>query len=389
MTTQTSGLVVLILRAAKALFQLVYLPFQLLPTQNKAVFLSRQGDTPGLDFIMLGQKLQEHDDQIQTVFLCKKMPPRMLGKALYLWHLCQCLYHLATASLCITDSYSIPVSVLKHKKTLRIMQIWHALCAVKKFGHQTLDLSSGTPRAIAKVMEMHRNYDCVLAPSQAIADHFEQGFDVPQHKIHLLGMPRIDYILTPDADKMQALIAQYPALCQRPNILYAPTFRKGVPTDLSKLAEQFDFNSYNLVIKHHELDTAKLQHALPIRNQAITIQDGVFSLFDLYKLCDIMITDYSSAALEFSLLHKPIYFYLYDYDAYAKDPGLNIDIRCEFPAYSFESAADIIHSIRSDPYDLDVVRHFREKYITAPADLSCTDQIASLLLQQTTPRTTD
>ena len=41
------------------------------------------------------------------------------------------MYHLATSRACIVDTYIIPVSILKHRDELIIIQIWHALGAIK------------------------------------------------------------------------------------------------------------------------------------------------------------------------------------------------------------------------------------------------------------------
>ena len=48
------------------------------------------------------------------------------------------MYYLATSKVCVLDGYCIPASILKHKKKLKIIQIWHASGAIKKFGYQIL-----------------------------------------------------------------------------------------------------------------------------------------------------------------------------------------------------------------------------------------------------------
>ena len=67
----------------------------------------------------------------------------MIGDTLPAWigygvHLLHCAAQLATAEVCIVDGYCIPVSVLHHRKELRVVQVWHALGAIKKFGRQAL-----------------------------------------------------------------------------------------------------------------------------------------------------------------------------------------------------------------------------------------------------------
>jgi CDP-ribitol ribitolphosphotransferase len=49
------------------------------------------------------------------------------------------MYYLATSKVCVTESYCVPISILKHKKELKVIQIWHSSGAVKKFGYQALN----------------------------------------------------------------------------------------------------------------------------------------------------------------------------------------------------------------------------------------------------------
>jgi ATP-dependent DNA ligase len=63
------------------------------------------------------------------------------------------MFHLATSKYCIIDSYVIPVSILKHRNKLVIIQIWHALGAIKKFGYASLGLKESD----LKLLKEYRN----------------------------------------------------------------------------------------------------------------------------------------------------------------------------------------------------------------------------------------
>ena len=53
----------LIIRAGILILNLIYCFMKLLPQQKKIVFLSRQGDSPSVDFTMLEKKIKElHPD---------------------------------------------------------------------------------------------------------------------------------------------------------------------------------------------------------------------------------------------------------------------------------------------------------------------------------------
>ena len=53
------------------------------------------------------------------------------------------MYHLATSRVCVLDSYWPPVSLLKHKEELRVIQIWHAIGKIKQSGLQSVGKKSG------------------------------------------------------------------------------------------------------------------------------------------------------------------------------------------------------------------------------------------------------
>ena len=66
------------------------------------------------------------------------------------------MYHIATSRVVILDSYCIVISILKHKKKLTIIQMWHAMGAFKKFGYSIIGKSEGTSKKIIDLMRMHK-----------------------------------------------------------------------------------------------------------------------------------------------------------------------------------------------------------------------------------------
>ena len=56
------------------------------------------------------------------------------------------IWHVATAELCLVDG-DVPAVSLPKRHRSRVVQVWHALGAIKKFGYQALDTPAGTPLA--------------------------------------------------------------------------------------------------------------------------------------------------------------------------------------------------------------------------------------------------
>lgn len=338
----------------------VYFFIKFFPIQkNKITMLSRQSNDINIDFEMLLDEFSNQDKNIKVKVLCKEVPKNIIGRIKYCFFLIICLYHISTSKVCIIDGYSIPISCLKHKKNLKIIQIWHSLGAIKQFGKQVIDKKEGSKSEISKIMKMHQNYDYVLCASDATREFYKQGFGVDESKILKLGMPRIDYLLGKDEKinkKIENLYKDYPNLKEKKTILYVPTFRQGKSVHIYDLINSVNTDEYNLIIKLHPLDKTIVDSKYTINNK--------YSTFDLLKIADYVITDYSALSLETSILdNKQLYFYLYDIEDYKMDRGLNVNLREEMPNYTFSNVDDIVKNIQEDNYNFEELKKFRDKYV--------------------------
>ena len=98
------------------------------------------------------------------------------------------------------------------------------------------------------------------------------------------------------------------------------------------------------------------------------------------KVCDVVITDYSAASLEASLLHKPVYFYLFDKEQYEERQGLNIDPERELPSACFRTPDALLRAVAEGDYDDGALERFRARYIETAGEDN-TGTIARFLLR--------
>jgi CDP-ribitol ribitolphosphotransferase len=361
----------ILLFVAKCGLRFLYLLLLPLKAQNKVVMLSRESDTVPLDFRLLEKELHRRSPQTQVVYFCRKMT-KNINVFSYCWFVVRSLYHIATASVAVTDTYSIQLCVLPPKKGLTVVQIWHAVGAVKKFSYQCLDTANGHSSKLAEQMCMHRNYDYILCTSEATRSVYVEAFHTPREKILPLGMPRVDYIQREAPGLRKRFLKQRPDLRGKKLLLYLPTFREGVDQGTERLLHAAaGREDIALLVKPHPLSNFHV----PRGNQP---GEG-WSTYDLMKICDGIITDYSASSLEASLLHKPVYFYLFDYEAYKYNQGLNIDPNLELPSAVSVEAGPLLDKIQAGRYDLAALERFRSKYIQT-ADENNTATIARFLL---------
>lgn len=376
-----------IIKAGMLFLNMVYTLMKLLPQQKKITVLSRQSNTPSMDILMLRDKITELHPDYKVVVLCRMIEGGIIRKAAYLFHILRQMYHLATSEAVILDTYCIAVSILKHRVTLLVIQMWHSIGTMKKFGYSILDKEEGSSSRLAKLMKMHANYDYILAAGDGYKNHLADGFQYPLEKIITLPLPRVERLKDPAyADKVSsAILNVYPQLKDKNkrNILYVPTFRKsddtGLMDALKALCLNFDYERYNLIVKVHPLTDL---NGFDDENAIIDIR---FSSFDMLFVCDDVISDYSCIMYEAAVLKKPIFLYAYDYDDYMATRDIYMDYKAEVPGPICYTADALMDSLNRNTYDYGKLDRFLNKYVYTGSPHE-TQDIVNFIFQQKNAR---
>ena len=353
----------------------IYFFMKLAPCDNnRVVFLSRQSNTPTDDFLMLKAKLEELKPDIRIVMFTQRVDGNLKSMLSYGVTTLKSMHHLARARVCVLDAYWPAVSMLRHKDSLAVVQMWHAMGKIKKSGYQSVGKEFGRSSMLAHELRMHRNYDVIIAGGKAFDPFYCASFGVDESVLYNVGLPRMD-MLRENAEKCRKQFFEvYPELEGKKLVLYAPTFRKGQRLESRPLIDAFDFNGEQaLIIKRHpnqQLDPACL-------GQALTCDKVPTST--VLSVCDCVITDYSAITIEAALLKKPVYFYLFDYEDYMSKNGLNVKLFDEFPDSTFTEPKKLMAAISDGRYDHDNYDRFCAKYLPAPG-MRATDAICALIL---------
>lgn len=350
------------------ILNIIYLPLKLFKTKNKITFISRQSNSINVDFKLLIDDLNERYSNYEIVVLTKKIESGIINKIKYVFHIFRQMYHIATSKVVILDTYCIPISILKHKKNLKVIQMWHALGAFKKFGLSIKDKKEGSSSKLIDIMKMHQNYDYIFSSSEYCSNYFAEAFGYNKEKVLPYPLPRLDLLNDKKyiKNKKEEIYSIYPELKDKKNIIYAPTFRienngmdrkKSKSTKyLKKLIDEVDFNKYNLIIKFHPLSN------IDIEDDRVII-DKNFSTTNMFLIGDYIITDYSAVVYEASFLNKPLFFYSYDLEEYTKNRDFYLDLKKDLPGIISKDSKNIIEAIEKEKYDLKVVKDFSKKNI--------------------------
>ncbi len=335
--------------------RVLYCPMKLRPTQNKVLYLSRQSNTPSGDMLALKKEIEARSPETEQEFRLRLLRDEKGLSLSYLFWILGDMWSMASAKVVVADTYSIPLSCLHHKKGQKRVQIWHALGAIKQFGLQSAGKAQGRDASVSKALCMHKNYTHVIAPSKATGEFYCEAFGCDPSVIHIGSLPRVDEIQNGDCRREEFLKAN-PRFQNKRLVLYLPTFRENDHLFLEQLATAFgETKEWGLIAAPHPLSESA-------KNPVYKL-NGNFSTYDLMKLADEMVTDYSACSVEGALLGKPLRFFLPDYEEYKAGQGLNVELTRWFPKECFTTAHALVQRVVSGEYSFEDLQTFTNNFV--------------------------
>lgn len=347
------------------ILQLIYQCMKLFPVKNKVTMISRQGNEPSIDFQLVCSEIKDRNKNIEVVFLCKTLDGGAKAgtakKIAYIIHMFAQMYHMATSKVIILDTYCIVASLLHHRKSLKIVQMWHSMGTMKLFGYTAVGSEEGSSRNMAEYMHMHANYDYFIAASDRYKDHLAGGFGCDSSKAFICPLPRYDLLKSENykEKKRKEIFSRYPDLEKKKIILYCPTFRKDenqMENALDGLIKNLP-EGYEFIVKLHPLSQIDVDS-----KHVWTLSD--YSTFDILFIADFVISDYSCVIYEAGILKLPLCFYVFDYDHYTKKRGLAISFEDEVKGVVSKDPFSIMKAIKNDEFDMNQISAFIGKYVT-------------------------
>lgn len=291
--------------------------------EDKVVFVvSRSKELEGnLKFIRDEIIVQKPNAKIHLIFPENKMNLKLFKE----------LFTLMGAQYLILDDYYLPVYLIKPKKSLKIIQLWHAAGAFKKFGYSTIDKAFGSDLAYLKLVPIHSNYTHVYVSSGNMVKHYAEAFNMSSENIFPLGIPRTDMFSDDEYKKevIKKITHDYKALVSsKVVILFAPTYRAAnkqkeseidfVET-LYKVSKGLDKDKI-LVYKPHPYLIKESIGKLRDCTNIIVAEE--YSINEWMLVSDAFITDYSSAIFEYAILQQPLAHFVPDLLEYETNRGL-------------------------------------------------------------------
>lgn len=238
------------------------------------------------------------------------------------------LYYAATSKH-IFYTHVSPLDKIKVKDNQIIINLWHG-CGYKD-----------SEKKVSKYIEINY-FDYVLVPGKAFVETKSHFFGCSKEKVLPIGYPRYDILLSDDK-KTEALLKEIKG--NNKLIVWMPTFRKTLDGlfpeekitknyDMPLLDSDDDFDKLNRICKDNNIVLCIKRHPFQLKYAAEDLElsnilfidneflnDNNIELYSFLRYSDALITDYSSIAIDYLLLDKPIGFTLADFDDYLKARG--------------------------------------------------------------------
>jgi len=259
----------------------------------------------------------------------------------------------------LNDNF-FPLAFMKFSSKNVIVQLWHAPGASKKFGG-SVDIKS---RDILR--KISQNTDYLIVTSKNIMEYYGEAFQMSKTKIKALGLPRMDYYFeNHDLDKLKNdFCDKYNVSHDKKIILYAPTFR-----DEEKFNNVFNYldldrfnrelgDEYVLALRLHPKIKNFYKDDITSEGKYVDVSNWE-SEQELMLISDMLITDYSSIMIEYSVLNKPTVFFTYDLDEYlANERGFYYDFKTTVPGPIVYTSDELIDVIKDSRFDKSKISEF-------------------------------
>lgn len=319
--------------------------------KNKITFISLESAQLVGDFKLLADALSK-ERKYRLEYILVKFEKSMKGNFDYFISCIKQLFAINTSALVVLDYNNYVVSHFK-RSNVKVLQLWHASGAIKKFGNDTMrDYTIS-------------NYDYVIANCDYFVEPFSSAFGVKAENVKVTGVPKTDRLFNPRkiASDRRWMYANYPSIKGKKVVLYAPTFRGKLMHGLGNSSIDLEAiqkalgDDYVILYKMHPL----LEDTMISSSEKIICCNGK-SIKKLFSVSDYLISDYSAIIIDFSTFEKPMLFYTPDLDEYRSDVGFYMDYEKVMPGPICVNEDDIIKAIKEDQFDVNAIRDFKNTF---------------------------
>ncbi len=276
---------------------------------------------------------------------------------------------MSRAGVWIFDSRN--PKLFSKKQNQHYIQTWHGT-TLKKLALDIETVNGPSENSLARFRKAWKenvsSWDYLIVQNEYSVETFSRCFSF-QKTFLRIGYPRNDILFKKNnSADILSLKKGLGIPLDKKIILYAPTYRDDhfdenghryfqIGLDLKKFKGLLG-DDYRLIIKSHYNEKNKLDYSE--LGDFIIPKSSEDEISVLYLVSDMLITDYSSVMFDFSLLHKPMFFFCYDIDNYENNlRGFCFDFYSEAPGPISTTTEELAKDILTDEDEL--TRRYNEK----------------------------
>ncbi|HBG5008144.1 TPA: CDP-glycerol glycerophosphotransferase family protein [Clostridioides difficile] len=328
--------------------------------------------------------LKEHND-VETYWVVNKdskVFDKIPGKKLIRGSVENYLYYYNSKAIVFSHApsadiapynFAVPVLNYFHKKTIKVF-----------LNHGTISFKKRKPmnKNFKNIIDnLYKSYNIVTASSEFERNVMVNDWGMLDDSVYIIGNARYDNLPTNE-------------VAQTRDILYTPTWRdwikfssgKFTDTDyfknimnflnddkLNKILDEKDINVkiYMHHLMHEFIDDIKEN----ITGKRIVFLDKGVTLANEIRKSAANITDYSSVAIDFLYMNRPILFYQFDLDEYMEKVDSYIDLKSEMfgsLAYNNDEAVNKLIDIIENNFEvMDNQKNERNKFFRYNDNKNC------------------
>lgn len=255
-----------------------------------------------------------------------------------------------------------------YKKGIIKVETWHGTPLKKIAGEENTNAIGGKNKKKEGIIDRH-TIRC--AQSEYDKEIFSRVFNADKETFILCDLPRNDCLKNINSKRVDELRRSLSIPNDKKIILYMPTYREyqvdgkgntcfNIPIHIEKWKQQLG-EEYILLIRAHYAVIRQLEVS---EDSFLKDVSQYPSLSDLYSVADILISDYSSAYFDYSILNKPMLCYAYDYDEYVEKRGLYLKLEETLPCPIDKTEKNLLFHLENieKSCPLERVERFQQRY---------------------------
>ena len=325
------------------------------PLADVVVFDSHGGTQYSCNPRAIYEELTRRDTDLECVWVSQDGQFVVNGKARTVQAGSREHYRVLARARYIVTNAGMPSWYTKRDGQVYV-QTWHGT-PLKRLGHDLMDMPSRHSERLDLLEREVSRWDLLLSPSPFATKTMRRAFRY-EGEVLETGYPRNDVLSTPEWESIGVRIRKALGIPDgKKVVLYAPTWRDdrhhgpgghgfSLELDVETMRQALG-DDHVLLVRAHPLTTDRDRL---VADDFVMDVSRYPDIADLYMAADVLVTDYSSAMVDYAVLGRPIVLYAYDLERY-RDlvRGLYVDLEAEAPGPVVTTSAEVAEAVMQAP----------------------------------------